>query len=238
MVSLLIVDDDVKLTQMLGEYFSDGNFLVNTAHDAESGLAFISKNNVDLVILDVMLPTIRGFDCLRLIRKKSSVPVIMLTAQGSDFDRVIGLELGADDYMAKPFNPRELRARISAVLRRLKQLPDSQLVDNVVVGPLSLSPLTLEVWADNKPVALTSAEIRVLELLMRSVRQMVSREDLTEQALGRKLVSHDRSIDTHVSNLRRKLGLGQQQGRPSIRSFRGLGYMLLPGELNEDRAVN
>ncbi len=229
MPSLLVIDDDHQLTQMLAEYFGDGQFTVHEAHDAEAGLVVLASQVIDLVVLDVMLPVIDGFDCLRQIRKNSPVPVIMLTAQGSDIDRVIGLELGADDYMAKPFNPRELRARIDAVLRRLHQSKNEFVPDKLVIGALSLSPYTLEVWVGNEAMSLTSSEISILEILMRGCNQVVSRNTLSEQVLGKKLGLYDRSIDTHVSNLRRKLGLGQVSGRPSIRNFRARGYMLVPG---------
>jgi two-component system response regulator CpxR len=183
--SLLIVDDDRELGQMLQEYLTGEGFRISIVRDGLEALDKLANETFDLVILDVMLPSLNGFDVLRRLRKTLSVPVVMLTAHGADVDRIVGLELGADDYLAKPFNPRELVARTRAVLRRF----------------------------------------RVLELLMRSPGQVQSRESLTERVLGRKLTPYDRSIDTHVSNLRRKLGLGQS-GLPEIRSIRGAGYVL------------
>jgi len=180
----------------------------------------------DLVILDVMLPSLSGFEVLRRLRHSLSVPVIMLTAHGADVDRIVGLELGADDYLSKPFNPRELVARVRAVLRRFSPRDNDMPAHPVSVGPLRLDPATFEVTLSGQSVRLTGTELRLLEVLMRAVGQVQSRESLTERVLGRRLTPYDRSIDTHVSNLRRKLGLGEN-GLPEIRSIRGAGYVLI-----------
>lgn len=223
--SILIVDDDRELSQMLTEYLLAEGFSITAAYDGSSALARLNAQKFDLVILDVMLPSLNGFDVLRNLRQTLSVPVIMLTAHGTDVDRIVGLELGADDYLSKPFNPRELVARIRAVLRRFSARDSGAPAAPVAIGQLRLDPATFGVTLDGKSIRLTGTEFRVLEMLMRAPGQVQSRELLTEKVLGRKLTLYDRSIDTHVSNLRRKLGLGVP-GLPEIRSIRGTGYVL------------
>jgi two-component system response regulator CpxR len=218
------VDDDRELDLMLTEYLSAEPFSIVTATDGTKALDLLTKENFDLVILDVMLPSLNGFDVLRRLRQALTVPVIMLTARGEDTDRILGLELGADDYLPKPFNPKELVARIHAVLRRTArsmEYPNQTLT----VGSLRLSAATLEVTVDGRIVSLTGTEFRVLEMLMRGAGQAQSRELLTERILGRTLSAYDRSIDTHISNLRRKLV--DERGRGiEIRNIRGAGYLL------------
>jgi DNA-binding response OmpR family regulator len=232
--SLLIVDDDRELGQMLTEYLSGEGFQVSVLRDGAEALDRLIEqpHPADLVILDVMLPSLSGFEVLRRLRRNLSVPVIMLTAHGADVDRIIGLELGADDYLAKPFNPRELVARVRAVLRRFSPRDTDAPAHPVTIGPLRLDPAIFEVTLSGEAVRLTGTEL--LEVLMRSAGQVQSRESLTERVLGRRLTPYDRSIDTHVSNLRRKLGLGEQ-GLPEIRSIRGAGYVLIAnGEARAD----
>lgn len=226
--SLLIVDDDVELGQMLTEYLTGEGFQVTISRDGADALERLTKpaHGYDLVILDVMLPSLSGFEVLRRLRHSLSVPIVMLTAHGADVDRIVGLELGADDYLPKPFNPRELVARVRAVLRRFSSRDVDTPNQPVSVGPLRLDPATFDVKLSGETVRLTGTELRLLELLMRSVGQVQSRESLTERVLGRRLTPYDRSIDTHVSNLRRKLGLGEN-GLPEIRSIRGAGYVLI-----------
>ncbi|HEX7116907.1 MAG TPA: response regulator transcription factor [Steroidobacter sp.] len=226
--SLLIVDDDRELGQMLGEYLSGEGFQVSIVRDGAEALEHLENPShpYDLVILDVMLPSLSGFEVLRRLRHSLTIPVIMLTAHGSDVDRIVGLELGADDYLPKPFNPRELVARVRAVLRRFSPRDADAAAQPVSVGCLRLDPTAFEVTISGRPVRLTGTELRLLEVLMRSVGQVQSRESLTERVLGRRLTPYDRSIDTHVSNLRRKLGLGEN-GLPEIRSIRGAGYVLI-----------
>jgi DNA-binding response OmpR family regulator len=222
---LLLVDDDRELCQMLGEYLEAEHFEVHSVHDGGDALEVLRDQRYDMVILDVMLPAVSGFDVLRRIGTTHETPVLMLTARGDDVDRIVGLELGADDYLSKPFNPRELVARIRAVLRRSSNRPARGMPDEFNVGPIVLNTGTRQVRMGERAVALTGAEFRVLELLMRSAGQVISRESMTEQALGRKLVPYDRSIDTHISNLRRKLEL--EAGRnPEIKNVRGSGYTL------------
>jgi DNA-binding response OmpR family regulator len=223
---VLIVDDDRELCQMLTEYLVAEHFDVKSVHDGGEALAEVQKNEFEILILDVMLPSVSGFDLLRKLGASYDTPILMLTARGDDVDRIVGLELGADDYLSKPFNPRELVARIRAILRRANnRLTRSGAPDELAVGPIVLNTGTHQVHVASKLVPLTGAELRVLELLMRSAGQVISRESMTEQALGRKLVAYDRSIDTHISNLRRKLEL--EAGRnPEIKNVRGAGYTL------------
>jgi len=224
LTSILLVDDDHELDLMLTEYLSTEPFRVVTAQDGKKALNLLSEVMFDLVILDVMLPSLNGFDVLHRLRQSLTVPVIMLTARGEDADRILGLELGADDYLAKPFNPKELVARIHAVLRRTGKNAEYS-NQTVTVGPLHLSAATLEATVDGRTVRLTGTEFRVLELLMRGAGRAQSRAFLTERILGRTPSAYDRSIDTHISNLRLKLV--DEHGRGiEIRNIRGAGYLL------------
>jgi DNA-binding response OmpR family regulator len=222
---VLLVDDDRELCQMLGEYLAAERFEVHSVHDGTAGLAELRTNGYEIVILDVMLPGLSGLDVLRGVDSSNTTPILMLTARGDDVDRIVGLELGADDYLSKPFNPRELVARIRAILRRANSRAARGAPDVLSNGRIVMNIGMHQVHAADVPVALTGAEFRVLELLMRAAGQVISREALTEQALGRRLVAYDRSIDTHISNLRRKLNL--ESGRsPEIKNLRGSGYLL------------
>ena len=219
---LLLVDDDAELCAMLREYLEPEGFGAETAENGQSALERLARGGIDLVVLDVMLPGLSGFEVLRRLRATSRVPVLMLTARGEEIDRVVGLEMGADDYLAKPFSPRELVARIRAVLRRMADAPAG--------GLLSFGALTLDVRAhraqiDGADLELTSAELRILELLMQADTRTVTREELMQQALGRRLLPTDRSLDTHISNLRRKLARHTDHIR--IQGVRGAGYALM-----------
>jgi DNA-binding response OmpR family regulator len=223
---VLLVDDDRELCLMLSEYLNAEHFDVKSVHDGGEALTQLQNGAFEIVILDVMLPSVGGFDVLRKLGADYATPILMLTARGDDVDRIVGLELGADDYLSKPFNPRELVARIRAILRRANhRAAKSGVPDELNVGPISLNGGTRQVRVSGRPVALTGAEFRVLELLMRSAGQVISRESMTEQALGRKLAAYDRSIDTHISNLRRKLDL-EGGSNPEIKNVRGSGYTL------------
>jgi DNA-binding response OmpR family regulator len=222
---VLLVDDDRELCQMLSEYLDAEHFEVKSVHDGGDALAELQANEFEIVILDVMLPSVGGLDVMRKLGADYTTPILMLTARGDDVDRIVGLELGADDYLSKPFNPRELVARIRAILRRATSRAQRGMPDELSVGPITLNAGTREVRVATKLIPLTGAEFRVLELLMRSAGQVLSRDSMTEQALGRKLAAYDRSIDTHISNLRRKLEL--ESGRnPEIKNVRGSGYTL------------
>src|ERR1700729_4126721 len=223
---VLLVDDDRELCQMLAEYLDAEHFDVKSVHDGGDALEELRVNDYEILILDVMLPSVGGSDVLRKLGASYQTPILMLTARGDDVDRIVGLELGADDYLSKPFNPRELVARIRAILRRANHRTGRGAAqDEATAGPITLNSGTRQVHVAEKPVALTGAEFRVLELLMRSAGQVISRDSMTEQALGRKLAAYDRSIDTHISNLRRKLEL-ETGKNPEIKNVRGSGYTL------------
>jgi len=223
---VLLVDDDRELCQMLSEYLSAEHFEVKSVHDGGDALAELEANDFEILILDVMLPSVSGFDVLRKLGATHDTPILMLTARGDAVDRIVGLELGADDYLSKPFNPRELVARVRAILRRASNRPvRSGAADEIIVGPIVLNTGMHQVRVADRAIALTGAEFRVLEILMRSAGQVISRDSMTEQALGRKLVPYDRSIDTHISNLRRKLEL-ETGKNPEIKNVRGSGYTL------------
>jgi len=223
---VLLVDDDRELCQMLSEYLSAEHFEVKSVHDGGDALAELEANDFEILILDVMLPSVSGFDVLRKLGATHDTPILMLTARGDDVDRIVGLELGADDYLSTPFNPRELVARVRAILRRASNRPvRSGAADEIIVGPIVLNTGMHQVRVADRAIALTGAEFRVLEILMRSAGQVISRDSMTEQALGRKLVPYDRSIDTHISNLRRKLEL-ETGKNPEIKNVRGSGYTL------------
>jgi two-component system, OmpR family, response regulator len=220
---LLLIDDDTELCAMLGEYLAPEGFTVTALHDGESGARTALSGAFDVVVLDVMMPRLNGIDALRRIRAASSVPVLMLTARGDDVDRIVGLELGADDYLPKPFNPRELVARLRAVLRRGVTASDNTLVH---AGLLVMRPAERTADWRGQTLDLTSTEFNLLEVLARHAGHVVNKDDLAEQALGRKLTRFDRSIDMHMSKLRNKLGM-LDDGRSPIQTVRGVGYQLI-----------
>jgi two-component system, OmpR family, response regulator CpxR len=225
---ILIIDDDTGLCDLLTEYLSSEGFFVDSVYDGDEGEARALAGEYDLIVLDVMLPRVSGFELLRRLRLKSSVPVLMLTARGDDVDRIVGLEMGADDYVPKPFNSRELVARIRAVLRRSTQEPGGPVEktppSKLRVDDVEMDPSTLEVLCRGKPIELTAVEFRLLEALLRSAGRILSREELTEAVLGRTLSPYDRSIDVHISKLRRKLG-NKANGAERIKSVRNTGYL-------------
>lgn len=226
---ILLVDDDLELCELLKEYLETEGFVLESANDGRAGLEKAVKDHYTLVILDVMMPELGGFDVLRELRAHSSVPVIMLTARGDDVDRIVGLEMGADDYLPKPFNPRELVARIRAILRR-GQRAEEVVSHNLTVGDLDLDPGARSVHVAGEPVDLTSVEFNLLEALLSSAGQVVPREKLVLQVLKRAYSPFDRSIDVHVSNLRKKLG-HYSDGSERIKTLRGEGYFFaLPPE--------
>jgi DNA-binding response OmpR family regulator len=219
MPRVLIIDDDRDLTALLVEYLSPEGFVVDTAHTGEDGLAAALATSFSLIILDVMLPRINGLEVLRRFRARSSCPVIMLTARGQDVDRIVGLEIGADDYLAKPFNARELLARMHAVLRRSQSSESVMAVGDVVIDVRARS-----VRRGGELIDLTSLEFELLRVLMGAAGEVVSREALFDQVLRREYNVFDRSIDNHVSSLRKKLGarVGEVE---RIRSIRNAGYV-------------
>jgi two-component system response regulator CpxR len=223
---ILLADDDVELTGMLREYLAGEGLSVDTAHDGETALAKARSGGFDLMVLDVMLPKKNGFDVLRELRAHSLLPVLMLTARDEDVDSIVGLELGADDYLPKPCNPRVLVARIRAVLRRAAGnggAAEREPPQTLVFGDLEMHTGARSVACGGRPVALTSTEYSVLEALLRAAGHAVSKAELSERALGRKLERYDRSLDMHVSSLRRKLG-PLAGGEERIKTVRGVGY--------------
>lgn len=214
---LLIIDDDIELCGLLEEFLQREGFTVECVHDGQTGLERAAQGGYDLIILDVMLPGRDGFEILKQLRTESRVLVLMLTARGQDVDRIVGLELGADDYLPKPFNPRELTARVKAILRRTEAKANRGRLE---VNGVALDPGTREVTLDGKPIEVTTLEFDILEQLMRNAGRVVSRDGLMESLYNRKATPFDRSIDMHVSHLRRKL----EGGRPVIKTIRGVGY--------------
>jgi two-component system response regulator CpxR len=225
---VLVVDDDVELCELLEQFLRSQGFHVDSVYDGTTGVANALSNSYDMVILDVMLPGIRGFEALRQIRAKSSIPVIMLTAHGEDVDRIVGLEIGADDYMPKPFNPRELAARIHAVLRRTNAAATKESPNLAVVclDDVRLDLRERVAHRKDRDLELTSAEFELLSLFVRSPGQVLTREELVKNALGRGLEPSDRSLDVHISNLRRKLGSFEDDTETErIRAIRNVGYV-------------
>ena len=216
---ILLVDDDTELCALLTEFLRREGFTVDCANDGYRGLEMALKPAVDLAVLDVMLPGIDGFEILKRLRQQSKVPVMMLTARGEDVDRIVGLELGADDYLPKPFNPKELAARIRAVLRRYAPRPQAP-SSRIEMNGIMLNPGTREAFSNGKPVELTTFEFDILELLMRSAGRVLSRDALMENFYSRKATPYDRSLDMHISHLRKKL----ENGDALIKTIRGVGY--------------
>lgn len=223
--SILIIDDDIELCELLRDYLTPEGFIVEAVHDGLLGVEAAVSGRYSMVVLDVMLPGANGFEVLRRVRAVSRVPVLMLTARGEDIDRIVGLEIGADDYMPKPFNPRELAARIRAVLRRVEgaSAPHAD-AGRLTVGDVELVAGSRDVLRAGVKVELTSVEFAILEVLMRNAGQVVSRDDLVKQAMGRNPLAYDRSIDVHVSSLRRKLGQRADYSE-RIKTVRSIGYL-------------
>jgi DNA-binding response OmpR family regulator len=219
-LSLLLVDDDAELCGMMREFFTESGHRLDTAFSGREGLAIALRGAYDLMILDVMLPGLDGLALLEQLRRKKDMPVIMLTARVQQHDRILGLNSGADDYLPKPFDPDELLARIRAVLRRT-QGPDRQNDATVTLGGVTMNASTREVWCSGSPIELTSMEFDLLDLLMRSAGQVVSRDQITSVLFEREATPYDRFLDVHISHLRKKL----EGGRNLIRTIRGVGYV-------------
>lgn len=221
--SILIIDDDRELCDMLTEFLAPDHLALSARHSGEEGLAALEEDHFELLILDIMLPGMSGMEVLKQVRQRSDMPVVMLTARGEDVDRILGLEFGADDYLPKPFNPRELLARIKAILRRSG--PAAGRGSSVHIGGIELDTGTRRVSAGSENLRLTGAEFELLRCLAESPSEVVSKDQLSQRALGRKNLPYDRSIDTHISNLRRKLSAAGVEN-PQIVSRRGMGYYL------------
>lgn len=226
MTNVLLIDDDVELVDMLKEYLEREGFAVTGVHDGESGVSEALSNRYTIAVLDVMMPRLNGVETLRRIRLESRIPVLMLTAKGDDIDRIVGLELGADDYVPKPCTPRELVARIRAILRRSQHQPAGGSQASLKAGLLTLWPEQRRAEWNGKPLDLTSTEFNLLEVLVRNAGKTVSKSELSEQGLGRPLARFDRNIDVHLSSIRHKLG-PMPDGRSSIQTVYRMGYLLV-----------
>jgi DNA-binding response OmpR family regulator len=221
---ILIIDDDTELCALVTRFLSREGFAVDRAANGSQGIAMASCGPYALIMLDVMMPDRSGFDVLGRIRASSRTPILMLTARGDTRDRVLGLELGADDYLAKPYDPAELAARIRAILRRSESPAVSAVSVPLAVDDIELIASTRSVTRDGKPIELTAVEFDLLEVLMKAAGTVVKREDLVRTVLGRQFSPYDRSIDTHVCNLRKKVG-GLKEGTDRIKGIRGTGYL-------------
>jgi len=221
-----MIDDDRELGDMITDFLAGDNLEVTVRHSGEAGIEEFKSGDYDLLILDIMMPGISGLDVLKKVRLTSAVPVIMLTARGDDVDRIIGLEFGADDYLPKPFNPRELVARIKAILRRAQpQAEDSEVLE---LGEIRLDSRTHKAGVNQNELQLTGTEFEILKRLLETPGKVVNKEYLSERALGRRLLPYDRSVDTHISNLRGKLEKAGNRNE-TIQNQRGVGYLLIPG---------
>ena len=225
MDKILIIDDDEELCELVSEYLGVEGFEVESVNDGETGLKSALSGDYDMVILDVMLPKMNGFDVLRNLREQSQLPVLMLTARGDDMERIVGLEIGADDYLPKPFNPRELAARLRAILRRATaDETDMADDDKLSVDGVEVVASARTATCDGKDLNLTSVEFEVLAELLREAGKIVKKEDLSERVLGRSLSPFDRSLDMHISNVRKKLG-PRADGSERIKTIRSVGYI-------------
>lgn len=228
MLNILVVDDDIELCELVAEYLEPDGYKVEAVHDSETGLTRALSGDHALAVLDYMLPGLNGFELLKQIRTRSRLPVVMLTARGDAISRIVGLQIGADDYLPKPFDPLELVARINAVLRRaLPDKPDQ--AELVVIGDLEMDHRTRSVRRNGEPVELTLVEYALLEKLINAAGRIVTREELVKDVLHRTLSPFDRSMDTHVANLRRKLG-HEVKGIERIKTVRSVGYIYAPDE--------
>jgi two-component system OmpR family response regulator/two-component system response regulator CpxR len=227
MQKVLLIDDDVELVGMLKEYLEQDGFDVSAAHDGAAGLAQALTGDYAIAVLDVMMPRMQGMDTLRQLRVRSQMPVLMLTAKGDDADRILGLELGADDYVSKPCTPRELSARIRAILRRTgQQAAPADGMTQLAAGRLTMWPEQRRAEWNGQAVALTSTEFNLLEVLARHAGNTVSKQDLSEKGLLRPLARFDRNVDVHMSSLRQKLGT-VADGRSCIQTVHRQGYVLV-----------
>ena len=225
---LLLIDDDQELVELLSEFLASEGFKISTAFNGIDGLEYAQENEYDLILLDVMMPGLNGFDLLKALGGRHHTPILMLTAKGDDTDRVLGLELGADDYLAKPYNPSELLARIKAILRRIDIIAGKDSNQTLFHNNIELKNSTREIFCNKQSVELTGTEFEMLHLLMENLDNIVSKEQLSEQVLGRELSLYDRSIDMHISNIRKKLQ--QKAQSEKIKTIRGVGYVFMSGD--------
>ena len=226
---ILVIDDDAELCKLVARFLSAEGFRVETVRTSTQGVERARSGEHELIVLDVMLPGMDGFEILRRLRAESRTPVLMLTARGDDLDRILGLEIGADDYLPKPFNPRELAARIRAILRRANASASAPSSAPLVVADLELNPNSRVARIRGEVLNLTTIEFDLLDKFMKSVGRVIGREELVKEVLGREFSPFDRSIDTHVCNLRRKIG-PYSNGTERIKNVRGVGYLFAPLE--------
>ena len=225
MDKILLIDDDEELCELVSEYLTVEGFAIESVNDGQTGLERARSGEYDMAILDVMLPKMNGFDVLRNLREDSKLPVIMLTARGDDMERIVGLEIGADDYLPKPFNPRELAARLRAILRRASGQPEDGDEDlKLEVDGITINRAARTALLNGKELSLTSVEFGLLTELLREAGKVVKKEDLSEKVLERKLSPYDRSLDMHLSNLRKKIG-SRPDGSEKIKTVRSVGYI-------------
>ena len=225
MDKILIIDDDEELCDLVTEFLGAEGFDVESVNDGEAGLKRALDGDHDIVILDVMLPKMNGFDVLSEVRKESKLPILMLTARGDDMERIVGLEIGADDYLPKPFNPRELAARMRAILRRSAAHDgDGETIERLDVDGIVMSTASRAATLDGEDLNLTSVEFELLYVLLKDAGKIVKKEDLSETVLERKLSPYDRSLDMHISNLRKKMG-PRPDGSDRIKTIRSVGYI-------------
>ncbi len=225
---ILLIDDDHELSQLVTEYLTLDGFQLDRAADGVTGLTMAQSGLYQLILLDVMLPGLDGLSLLRQLRQSSYCPVLMLTARGDDIDRIVGLELGADDYLAKPFNPRELSARARAILRRVElaqQAPSQHSASVLELNNVQLNRQNRQVHCAGQAIVLTATEFQLLDHLMTNAGKVITKEDLSKEVLGRALQQYDRSLDMHVSNIRKKLGAADTTEK--IQTLRGSGYLFL-----------
>ncbi|TXH95138.1 MAG: response regulator transcription factor [Rheinheimera sp.] len=227
--NILLIDDDAELSQLVTDYLTLDGFSLDHAADGIKGLQKAQSGAYQLILLDIMLPGLDGLSLLRQLRQTSYCPVLMLTARGDDIDRILGLELGADDYLAKPFNPRELSARVRAILRRveLAQQPVQHQLPLLELNGVALNRQNRQVHCEGHNIVLTATEFQLLEYLMNHAGRVVSKEELSKEVMGRVLQQYDRSLDMHVSNIRKKLAQGASHEK--IQTLRGSGYLFLGG---------
>ena len=226
-MKILLIDDDTELCELMSRFLSADGFEVASAHDGAAGLNMLEHGDFDLAVLDIMMPVKNGMDVLRELRQSSDLPVIMLTARGEDVDRIIGLELGADDYMPKPCNPRELAARIRAILRRVEGAGQTAQSDVHQFGSLEWQPRSRTISENGSPIELTATEYNVLANLMEHAGEVVSKQQLSKAALGKNHGPFDRSLDVHIGHLRRKLAPAAT-GQPRIKTVHGVGWLFIP----------
>lgn len=227
MSQILLIDDDLGLSELLAQLLELEGFDLTLAHDGQTGLELALDKQFDLILLDVMLPKLNGFEVLKALRVSKQTPVLMLTAKGDEIDRVVGLEIGADDYLPKPFNDRELVARIKAIIRRSNILPEEKAKTVYEYGDIQLDPGRQEVFCQEQLLILTGTEFGLLFEMLQNGGELISKEMLSEKVLGKKLMPFDRSLDMHLSNLRKKLP-ERTDGRPRVKTIRGKGYIWLP----------